>query len=528
MDGTAFSLGEKLRALTPLLRAIFSKKKIFLVTLLLISFLGWLAVSFMPNKYESSSKVYADTRSLLRPLLHGIAVHSDTDEEIRIIAQNLLSRPNLEEIARESGLYLRYPTPESYEVFLMNFQKDIQLVGSRRQNLFTISYKHVDARTAQKVVELTLQKLVDSTVGQSRVENDIATDFLTSQIAEQLVKLESIEKELVKFKQDNQAYLSYGNSYMQDVSSTRQALREVDIKITEKKAELESIKHSVHPASASDVSGRLVNIVTPYDSQIGQLVETLTTLKIKYTSQHPDLQEIEAILNELRVKQSEYRDNALKSAASGLYVNSDPSEVSGLSSMSDSVLRVRSELNALLARRASLSSWLDDRLNLINVIPDVEARLTSLTREYESTRELYSNLLKRRDSAELSKNVNENTNEVKFRVIEPPSQPLVPAGPSRSIYYALVLFFAFVVSVVVAFGCSQFNTRINGLEHVKQISKIKVIAHFKMYGENRKIGFIKKLLFSVVLFSLFFSLFLLIAHEHATGQSVLYWIKGGL
>lgn len=528
MNGTSFTLSEKIKALTPLLKAFKSKQTLFLLMLVSICFIGWLAVSFIPNKYESSAKVYADTRSLLKPLLHGIAVHSDKDEDIRIIAQNLLSRPNLESIAMESGLYLNYPTPESYEVFLMNFQKEIQLIGSRRQNLFTISYRHNDARIAKKVVELTLQKLVDSTVFQSRADSDIATDFLVSQIAEQLIKLETIEQELVKFKRDNQAYLSYGNSYMQEISSIRQSLRDVDIKITEKRAELDSLQSIATNNTVDNSDNPSSTIATPYDAQIGQLAEVLTSLKIKYTSQHPDIQEIEAVINDLKEKQMEYRDEVLKVASQGLYSGSESNLTSGLSLISDNVIKTRTELNALSARRDSLLVWLDDRLNLINVIPDVEARLTALTREYESTREMYSNLLKRRDSAELSRNVNENTNEVKFRVLEPPTQPLVPSGTSRTVYYFVVAFFAIFFSTLISLGASQVNSKINSIEHIRQITDLKIVGTFKMYGESVYKSFLSTLILVFVVLSLLFCLSILVFHEYMTGQSILYWIKGGL
>lgn len=527
------NLQASLRQFRPLLLGMWSKRRSTLFIFGVICLIGWLAAAFIPNKYESSTKVFADTKSLLRPLLEGIAVHGDTDEEVRIMAQNLLSRPNLEMIARQSGLYLLYPTPESYEVFLMNFQKQIEIVGSKKQNLFTITYTHSDPKTAKKVVELTLQKFVDATVGQSRVDNDTATVFLTGQIIEQKTKLETAERALAEFKQEYQQILPQrGVSYMQDINILRQQLEDTELEIEQKIAQLDSLQNSVHGMpSGATIEGsvedvRSNQIKTPLDAKIAQLEDGLVNLRIRYTDKHPDIIEIESILSELRPAQRELQKSILENASQGMLVANDSQDRSSLHDASIIVMQIRSELGSLEAKRETVKKRLADRLSILDTIPDIEAKLTGLTRDYDTIRELYLSLLQRRDSAELSRNMNENTNEVKFRVIEPPTEPLIASGTPRSIVYVVVFVLSFLIALLYAFTSSQLQAVIRGSEHLSTLVRKQVAACIPDMSYSSKGKWLSFFMFVGSILFLFSLLIGLILHEVMTGQSPIFWIKG--
>src|SRR3546814_8474925 len=61
-----------------------------------------LLVASMPSVYQSSSRIYVDTFSVLQPLLRGIAIQNDLETQVQLMQQTLLSRPNLLEVARKT------------------------------------------------------------------------------------------------------------------------------------------------------------------------------------------------------------------------------------------------------------------------------------------------------------------------------------------------------------------------------------------------------------------------------------------
>ena len=91
-------------------KGVWIKKRYIIVSSWLICPIGWGYVASLPDEYESSARLFVDTNSLLRPLLRGLAVYNDPGQQINLVARTLLSRPNLEKIAREADLDLTAST----------------------------------------------------------------------------------------------------------------------------------------------------------------------------------------------------------------------------------------------------------------------------------------------------------------------------------------------------------------------------------------------------------------------------------
>jgi polysaccharide chain length determinant protein (PEP-CTERM system associated) len=92
-------------------------------------------------------------------------------------------------------------------------------------------------------------------------------------------------------------------------------------------------------------------------------------------------------------------------------------------------------------------------------IPEVEAQLAQLNRDYQVNRENYQKLVERRESARLSGDLSSATDMLTFRVIDPPTAPLKPTGPNRVRLFSLVFVFALGAGLASAFLLSQAALR---------------------------------------------------------------------
>src|SRR3954447_6620185 len=92
-----------------------------------IAVAGWIGVQFIPDKYTSSTQVYVDTESLLRPLLSGLAVDRDVMSQVGMMQAVLLSRPNLEKVAQKTDLLLNAKSRKDQEEIIDSLAKRIQL-----------------------------------------------------------------------------------------------------------------------------------------------------------------------------------------------------------------------------------------------------------------------------------------------------------------------------------------------------------------------------------------------------------------
>src|SRR5262249_46242965 len=116
-----------------------------------IALVGWGAVLLMPNVYESKAKVYVDAETVLKPLLVGLAVNSDLTNQVNMMSAVLMSRPNVEKVARDTNLYLRAKTPEDFDRLLTNLPKQVTLNGGVNST-YTIAFHDSDPQMAQNVV----------------------------------------------------------------------------------------------------------------------------------------------------------------------------------------------------------------------------------------------------------------------------------------------------------------------------------------------------------------------------------------
>jgi polysaccharide chain length determinant protein (PEP-CTERM system associated) len=146
---------------------------------------GWAFVYKMPDQYEASARVYVDTQSVLRPLLRGLAVQTNIEREVEVMTRTILSRPNLEKIARMTDMDLEAKTPEDMEKLLDRLRRAIHFSSGRsRENLYTITYVDKDPERGKQVVQSLLTLFVETSLGDTRKDTNVAQRFLDDQIKE--------------------------------------------------------------------------------------------------------------------------------------------------------------------------------------------------------------------------------------------------------------------------------------------------------------------------------------------------------
>ncbi len=93
----------------------------------------------------------------------------------------------------------------------------------------------------------------------------------------------------------------------------------------------------------------------------------------------------------------------------------------------------------------------------VNEIPEVEAQLKQLDRDYGAISAHHAKLLQRRESAYLSEDMEEGVSALKFRVIDPPFVPLNPSEPNKLLLNTGVFFAAIFASIGIAILFSLLN-----------------------------------------------------------------------
>jgi polysaccharide chain length determinant protein (PEP-CTERM system associated) len=160
---------------------------------------GWFGVAMLPDIYQSSAKVYIDADSVLTPLLRGLTVEGSLSDELELLQQMLLARPNVERIIEKTDLQLDATTPLQTERLVSALSQQIKVVAQDR-SVFTITYRNPNRQLAADVVQAVLASFIENKTGDRREDMARATTFLDSQIASYETQLRDAEQRRAAFR----------------------------------------------------------------------------------------------------------------------------------------------------------------------------------------------------------------------------------------------------------------------------------------------------------------------------------------
>ncbi len=397
-----------------------------LISAWLLAISGWLFVYQMPEEYLATARVHIDSNNVLRPLLQGLAIQPNVSQRVNLMSQTLLSRPNIEKLMRMTDLDLQVKTDIAKEKMLSELSRTISLAGERRNpSLYSIAFKHRSRDTAKRIVQSLISVFIESVLGEKRVDSADAQEFLDQQIAEYEERLSEAEARLADFKRRYVGTMpgSEGGYYqrMEEAKSQLNAaklqLEEMENRRTDLQNQIEDTDGELGFAT-SEVEPELSN----YDVRIRTIEAYLDELLLRYTERHPEVRQSRNIIEELKAAKEKEEQDAKEEPATEKDLQSSP---------------VYQQMRAMLAETEAGIAELKVRVNVydarvkelekrVDSIPLIEAELQQLNRDYSVISQQHSDLLKRRESARMSQQVENSADDVKFRVIDPPFVPLNP------------------------------------------------------------------------------------------------------
>lgn len=438
----------------------------------LVALAGWAVSLQMPNEYRASAQIHVDTESMLKPLLRGLVVESNTQRRVELMTRTLLARPNLEKVARETDLDLRAESPQQMEALIDRLERRIQLSGTGRTNLYRISYRGEDPQVTRDVVDTLVNLFVEESMGRTRRDTESAQAFLNRKVEEYERRVAAAEQRLTEFKREHVGQLP-GNrgDYYQRLQQATEQLEQARFELEtaqSRKRELEKQLAGEEPVFGimGDQDGGASTAQTPrLDQRINKLQDRLDQLLLKYTEQHPEVETVRDRLEQLTQKREEKR--AELAAAAGEASPREGSESLEQNPVHQEIraalARTRAEVATAESKVARYRRQVQELRSKVNTLPEVEARYNELQRQHQQVKQTYDELQQRLRTAEISEAADSAENQVDFRVVEParvPSEPVAPDRPllvTASLGAAAVGYGAFAVFLALLWP--TFHTR---------------------------------------------------------------------
>lgn len=433
----------------------------------LVAIAGAVIVFRIPDQYEATARIYVDTQSILKPLMTGLAVQPNVEQQVVMLSRTLLSRPNVEKLVRMADLDLNSESKAQQEALVARLMATIEIKTVGRDNLYTLAFRDSDATKAQRVIQSLVSIFVESSLGASRKDTDTAKVFINEQIKTYETKLQEAEARLKAFRLRNiELETGDGKDAASRLGELSDQMKQAKLELLEAEQARDAVRKQISSEKSEGgggLSGSLppeqlaANFPTPeLDVRIEAQKRNLDGLLQRFTDQHPDVVSTRRLIHDLEEQKTkevqELRKAALASPASGSTSNN-----SVYQELNKVLASSEAQIASLKARVAEYSARYNKGLELIKSAPELEAEASQLNRDYAINKRNYEDLVSRRESAAMSGELDLAAGVADFRLIDPPRVSPKPVSPNRLVLLPIAMVLSLAAGLFTAFAASQLR-----------------------------------------------------------------------
>ena len=434
----------------------------------------------LPRKYVASTSVLAQESDILQPLLENRAVSTQAVDRAGLARQVVFGRKVMGEILTVGGWMDDKPSAVMQDRMIEQI-RDRTRISNARENLVQITYTDNAPERAFKVAEAMANLLIEESLASKERESREAYEFIDKQVNDYHAKLTEAEANLQAYRSAN-ADAQPGSAT--DVSSRIGVLR---TQVEQTRMSLMELR-SREQALTAQLSGEsAVTAVqtreTLYRTQLLDLQNQLDTLLLSYTDKHPDVVRTRHQMADIQtaMRQEEQRRSQPRSDDAGVDARLNPM----YQELRSRLAETRREIAAIQSRMGASEGLLGEELGRGRRIASAESALAELTRDYEVNRDIYQDMLRRRENARVSMELDRERRGLTMRIQDPAQMPVRPSG-LRFMHFAMGgLAAAVLVPLGLLFLLVRFDPRVRSPGQIERQGNFPVLTVVPAYRTRR-------------------------------------------
>ncbi len=457
-------------------RSIWRRRWLVLIIAWMVAVVSWVWIYSLENRYRAHARVYVDTQSLLKPLLGGLAIQPNLGQQVTMMTRTLVSRPNLEKLARMTDLDLRAKTPQQQEALYNGLAGKVSLEVAG-ENLYVISFVDSNQDLSKRVVQALLTIFTESSLGGTRKDLSKSQKFIDDQLQGYEQRLLEKEKELEEFKRRNMGNMpgssgGFYGQYTQASAALDQAKQEYE-EASQRKRQLS--------LQLEDQEETLVSVVpvtpttTALDARISALQQQIDNLRLKYTDMHPEIARSKNLIARL-LEQKKQEEDTTRVQSKEMVKAQNPI----YQQLTIAIAEADATVAALKSRVAQLTKRRDELYRTADSVPRIEGEYTQMMRDYDVYKRNFAALLERRETAAMTSEVETKTDTVDFRVIDPPRVGGKPVWPNRPMLVTAAPFGGLAIGVTLAFLLGQLRPTVLGRRQLNELTGLPLLGAVTM------------------------------------------------
>ncbi len=480
--------------------AVWSRRKwLAILTFLAPLAAGVTLIAGLPNIYRSSATLLVDRQQVPEAFVRS-TVTSTIESRLQTISQEVLSRARLETLINRFGLYSDLRKQAAFEDVIGRMRgaiklelKSAELRGMRETVAFTISYQGSDPGTVALVTNTLASFYSDENVKARERQATGTTNFLKVELGETKKRLDEQEQRLSAFKRRhlgelpqqmdaNIATLDRLSAQLRQNADAQTRASDRRLGLTGQLAEAESFMpppsySMVSPGAPLDAPPEL-----PVAARLAQKKEELVKLRTQFSDRYPDVVQLAAEVAALERELAAAKAQSRKPEANPTPNATAPSPSLPTAPVTPYVLRlkealteVQTELKILKTEEARLREGIAAYQVRVENVPRREQEFKELSRDYDSTRELYTTLLKRHEEAQLAESMEQRQRGEQFRVLDPAVANPQPAAPNRLRLFVMTVAGALGLAVGAVVLAEYIDTSFHEVDALRAFSNVPVL-----------------------------------------------------
>jgi polysaccharide chain length determinant protein (PEP-CTERM system associated) len=477
-------------------------------TLALLPFLFVLTAAaslafFLPGLWTARSVVLVDRQqipeSFVKPTVTG-----DLEGQLLTLSQEILSRPRLARIIEELDLYPGLRRSHSIDDVVERMRRDIRLDfqgdaksrgrGEPRTVAFSVAYSTTDPRTSMVVANKLAGLYVDENLKFREKQAAGTSEFLETQLDEVRARLQEQERRIADYKEQHMGELPEQREAnlrtLERLQQQQQLAHESGRRANERRQLITRSLAEIDQTSGLASAGASGPNVTPTEAaaaRLSLLKQELAQMQTRYTDRYPDVVALKGQIRSLEAKVAESpaapgpkaaprrEGRELRVAPQNPYI------VSLLQQLDQANVEAKTTGEEIAALNRQIGSY----QRRIENTPRREQELALITRDYETTRELFRSLLGKRGEAGIAADLEQRQKGERFRIIEPASLPERPAGPNRLRLLLIGLVLAAGASALAVVFAEQVDTSYRSVDEVRASLPVPVLSAIPTIATER-------------------------------------------
>lgn len=436
------------------LRQLYLFKKtsaaLFLVGVIAVLMTGVL----YPKKYTASVTLKLEDEGVMRPLMENRAAMVGAMDWVKNATETVFVYSVLEGIVKEldwGGLNLN--SEDVMETLVARIRNNT-VIANAGQSFLKFSYTDSDRRRAFEVTQNLADSFIMQMLKEKQRSSNEAFDFISTQVETYKKNLTISEEKLKAFKQGN--IEGSPSATLSRIETLDEQLEAANIELAENNLKLESLKKQL----AGEGAVRAIsNEAVALRNRISELNRQLDQMRLVYNDQYPDVIALKESIEDLKKNLSRVGpgaanvmdDENIRTGSTGKALYSEiRSEISS----------IEANIAAINIRKNKLENILSEQKSKSEKQHEIEAELAELTRDYTVNKNIYQDLLMRRENARVSMNIEIENKGASFRIVQPAKIPFQSQGPSFILFFATAPLVGLVLPLVFAFSLVLMDQKI--------------------------------------------------------------------